>query len=124
MSIASFQFTIPMRKHRLHTSYTNFENTTAITMFFFLGGGDVITSVYDEPRKYHRLVLMTAVTGLKATHNESTEIRPLRTFLLGINDVDITTVIRDNKGSRPGNVYPKILYKPPRTKKKGMFLLK
>ena len=35
MSIASLQFTIPMRKHRLHTSYTNFENTIAITMFFF-----------------------------------------------------------------------------------------
>ena len=114
MSIASLQFTIPMRKHRLHTSYTNFENTTAITMFFFFffcwggggEGGDVITSVYDEPRKYHCLVLMTAVTGLKATHNESTEIRPLRTFLLGRNDADITTVIRDNKGSRPRNVYP------------------
>ena len=108
MSIASLQFTIPMRKHRLHTSYTNFENTIAITMFFFFFffNGDAITSVYDEPRKYHRLVLMTAVTGLKATHNESTEIRPLRTFLLGINDADITTVIRDNKGSRPRNVYP------------------
>ena len=112
MSIASLQFTIPMRKNRLHTSYTNFENTIAITMFFFFFFflvflyGDAITSVYDEPRKYHRLVLMTAVTGLKATHNESTEIRPLRTFLLGINDADITTVIRDNKGSRPRNVYP------------------
>lgn len=67
---------------------------------------------------------MMTVIGLKATHNESMEIRPSRTLLFGINDANVTTIIRDNKGSRPRNVHPKILYKPPRTKKKGMFLLR